>query len=297
MPVTRAILLAGGSGSRLYPLTRVISKQLLPIHDKPMIYYPLSTLLLAGVEQVLVITAPEDAGRFRELLGDGSRLGIGIEYAIQEAPEGIAQALIIGEAFCDGEPVALILGDNLFYGRLNTIRQAFAQFGGGGLVFGYPVSNPSRYGVIEIDDQQRVLGIEEKPAQPRSNYAVPGLYLYDGTASRRARALEPSSRRELEITDLNRAYLTDGELEARLLGRGFAWLDTGTHRSLREASNFVAVLERRQGLKLGCIEEAALRAGRVDASGVADLLAALPDGSYRDYVEEVAAEVLGLAAP
>ncbi len=297
MPVTRAILLAGGSGSRLYPLTRVISKQLLPIHDKPMIYYPLSTLLLAGVERVLVITAPEDATRFEELLGDGARLGIHIEYAVQPAPEGIAQALVIGEAFCGGEAVALILGDNLFYGRLNTIRQAFTGFTGGGLVFGYPVSNPSRYGVIEIDDQQRVLGIEEKPARPRSSYAVPGLYLYDGTAGRRARALEPSARGELEITDLNRTYLADGELEARLLGRGFAWLDTGTHRSLREASNFVAVLERRQGLKLGCIEEAALRAGRVDAEGVGDLLAPLPDGPYRDYVVDVAQEVLGPADP
>ncbi len=295
--VHRGIVLAGGVGSRLYPATAVTSKQLLPIHDKPMVYYPLSTLLLAGVDDVLVITAPTERSRFEGLLGDGERLGVRVRYAEQRTPDGIAQAFVIGEGFMDGDPVALVLGDNLFAGDDGPIRRAFDDFAGGAHVFGYPVRDPARYGVLALDGAGRVTDVVEKPARPPSPYAVPGLYLVDATAPRRAGALEPSARGELEIADLARSYLDDGLLRATLLGRGFTWLDAGTPASLLEATHFVSVVERRQGLKLGCIEEAALRGGHLDAGGVLPLLEGMPRGSYRDYVEAVAEELFGGGSP
>lgn len=280
----KGIILAGGAGTRLHPSTLVASKQLLPVYDKPMIYYPMSTLMLMGIREFLLISTPWDLPKFRDLLGDGERLGVSIRYAEQARPAGIAQAFTIGESFIGSDRVALILGDNLFYGKLNTFREAM-EFEAGGVVFGYWVSDPERYGVVEFDGEGRAVSIEEKPKAPRSHFAVPGLYLYDNRVLEIARNLEPSARGELEITDVNLAYLAAGQLSVRQLGRGVAWLDTGTPVSLLEAANFIATIEHRQGLKIGCIEEVAWRMGFIDDRGFADLVGSLASNSYRDYLE------------
>ena len=279
----KGILLAGGAGTRLYPMTQVITKQLLPIYDKPMIYYPLSTLMLAGIREILLISTPQDIGHFEKLLGDGSRIGLHIQYRIQPEPKGIAEALILAEDFLAGEPCALILGDNLFYGSGMQAFLESCQISEGALIFAYPVQDPQRYGVVEFDAEGRVLSLEEKPAHPRSTYAVPGLYFYDGKAPALARTLRPSARGELEITDLNRLYLERGQLRVRKMPRGFAWLDTGTPRSLLEASLFVEVIEERQGLRIGCIEEVAFRKGFISLEqleALAQPLAKVPYGQY-----------------
>ncbi len=279
----KGILLAGGAGTRLYPMTQVITKQLLPIYDKPMIYYPLSTLMLAGIREILLISTPQDIGHFEKLLGDGSRIGLHIQYRIQPEPKGIAEALLLAEDFLAGEPCALILGDNLFYGSGMQAFLESCQISEGALIFAYPVQDPQRYGVVEFDAEGRVLSLEEKPAHPRSAYAVPGLYFYDGKAPALARTLRPSARGELEITDLNRLYLEQGQLRVRKMPRGFAWLDTGTPRSLLEASLFVEVIEERQGLRIGCIEEVAFRKGFISLEqleALAQPLAKVPYGQY-----------------
>jgi glucose-1-phosphate thymidylyltransferase len=281
----KGIILAGGTGSRLWPSTHVTSKQLLPVYDKPMVYYALSTLMLGGVRDILVITLPDDAQRFEALLGDGSRLCIRINYATQASPRGIAEALLIGARFLDGDSVALILGDNLFFGNgLRPILQRAAARDQGATVFAYHVKDPERYGVVEFDSAGRALSIEEKPAAPRSSYAVVGLYYYDDSAADRVRELRPSARGELEITDLNRSYLADGKLNVEPLGRGMAWLDTGTHDALLSASNFVAVVEERQGLKIGSPEETAFRMGYIDASQLERIAAPLGRSSYGRYL-------------
>ncbi|MEU8586844.1 glucose-1-phosphate thymidylyltransferase RfbA [Streptomyces sp. NPDC048664] len=280
----RGILLAGGTGSRLWPLTRSVSKQLLPVFDKPMVYYPLSTLVLAGVSDILVITTPGDQEQFRALLGDGGQLGLRIEYATQERPEGIAQAFVLGAGFIGGESVALILGDNIFHGSGLSALLAREDGLRGGHVFAYQVANPSAYGVVEFDAQGRALSIEEKPARPRSRYAVPGLYFYDHRVVDIARGLRPSARGELEITDLNRVYLDAGELRVTRLDRGTAWLDTGTFASMVQASEFVRVIEERQGLKIGCVEEAAWRAGRIDDEQLRALAEPLLKSGYGQYL-------------
>jgi glucose-1-phosphate thymidylyltransferase len=285
----KGIVLAGGAGSRLHPLTLVASKQLQPVYDKPMIYYPLSTLMLAGIREILIISTPEDTPRFRELLGSGADWGIELSYAVQAKPEGIAQAFLVGEDFIAGEDVALILGDNILYGRIE-LDQLVRDFDGGALIFGYPVHDPERYGVVEFSPEGKVLSLEEKPKRPRTNLAVPGIYLYDRDVVEMTRGLEPSARGELEITDLNRAYLTQGRLRARLLGRGIAWLDTGTHESLLEAANFIATIEKRQGLKIACPEEIALRRGFIDDADLEKLVSDMPLSSYRSYLESVLAE-------
>ena len=284
--IKKGILLAGGAGSRLYPLTMVASKQLQPVYDKPMIYYPLATLMMAGIKDVLIISTPQDTPRFQALLGDGSRWGIRICYEVQPEPKGIAQAFLVGEAFIAGEPVCLILGDNIFYGKMELDR-LIANFKGGAQIFGYYVQDPERYGVVEFDAQGMVLSIEEKPAVPKSNYAIPGLYLYDGKVTQIAKSMQPSARGELEITDVNLAYLSLGELCVQRLGRGIAWLDTGTHQSLLEASHFIGTLEARQGLKIGCLEEIALRMGYLDCQAMAQVIADTPKSSYRDYLQRV----------
>ncbi|MBI5153813.1 glucose-1-phosphate thymidylyltransferase RfbA [Candidatus Poribacteria bacterium] len=286
MSPTKGILLAGGAGTRLHPLTLVASKQLMPVYDKPMIYYPLSTLMLMGVRDILLISTPQDVPRFQELLGDGSRLGISIRYAEQPRPEGIAQAFLIGAEFIGADRVVLILGDNLFYGKLNIFREAI-EVNAGGVIFGYRVRDPERYGVVEFDGAGRVLSIEEKPKAPKSHYAVPGLYLYDNHVVGSARALKPSPRGELEITDVNRAYLEARRLQVRLLGRGVAWLDTGTHESLLEAANFIATVEHRQGLKIGCLEEIAWRMRFLDDEQFARLVASMPNNSYTAYLRSL----------
>lgn len=287
----RGIILAGGAGSRLYPISRAYSKQLMYVYDKPMIYYPLSSLMLGGIREILVITTPADQPAFRNLLGDGSHLGLRLEYATQASPAGIAQAFTIGESFIGDGPVCLILGDNLFYGHFNFFREAVSGFDGGALIFGYRVKDPERYGVVEYDAADRVVSIEEKPARPRSSYAVPGLYLYDNSVVERTRALKPSARGELEITDLNRAYLAEGALRVHRLGRGIAWLDTGTVESLLDANNFIGSIENRQGLKIGCIEEVARRMGFLDGRAFGALVGSLPASPYRQYLEAVAAEL------
>ncbi len=287
--ITKGIVLAGGAGSRLYPLTLVASKQLQPVYDKPMIYYPLATLMAAGINDILLISTPVDIPRFQALLGDGSRWGISIRYAVQEKPAGIAQAFIIGESFIAGDPVCLILGDNIFYGKMHLDRMV-QNFEAGARIFGYYVHDPERYGVVTFDGEGRVLTIEEKPQNPRSHYAIPGLYLYDGDVCQIAGSLAPSPRGELEITDVNKVYLERGDLTVERLGRGIAWLDTGTHASLLEASNFIETLEARQGLKIACLEEIALRRGFIDQEAMALLVESTPNSSYRDYLIRVLTE-------
>lgn len=287
--IHKGIVLAGGAGSRLYPLTLVASKQLQPVYDKPLIYYPIATLLTAGVRDLLIISTPQDTPRFQALLGDGSRLGVRFRYAVQPEPKGIAQAFLIGEEFLAGGPACLILGDNLFYGKLGLDR-IVREFESGARVFGYPVTDPERYGVVEFDKDGRVLSLEEKPAKPKSHYAVPGLYLYDRKVVELAKALKPSPRGELEITDLNLEYLRRGELQVERLGRGIAWLDTGTHTSLLEASHFIGTLEARQGLKIACLEEIAWRLGFIDDAQMERLIGDTPKSGYREYLERVLGE-------
>jgi len=290
MTTRKGIILAGGSGTRLYPLTQAISKQLLPVYDKPMIYYPLSVLMLAGIREVLVINTPHEQAMFKALLGDGSQWGMDIQYAVQPSPDGLAQAYLIGRDFVDGKPSCLVLGDNIFYGHGFTeqLRRADAR-ADGATVFGYWVNDPERYGVAEFDKEGRVVGIEEKPAKPRSNHAVTGLYFYDGRASEYAAELKPSPRGELEITDLNRRYLDAGALHLEPLGRGHAWLDTGTHQSLLEASNFIETIEARQGLRVCCPEEIAFGNGWIDAAQVERLAAPLAKNGYGQYLLSLAA--------
>ena len=289
MSVNKGIILAGGSGSRLYPLSKTASKQLMPIYDKPMIYYPLSTLMMAGINDILIISTPHDLPRFEDLLGDGSDIGIKISYKVQERPEGIAQAFILGREFIDNQSVCLILGDNIFYGKyifLNPIR----EFTTGALVYGYYVNDPERYGVVEFDAEGKAISLEEKPKQPKSHYAVPGLYVYDSKVCDLATAMSPSARGELEITDLNRIYREKEELNVQKIGRGVAWLDTGTHQSLLEASHFIGTLEQRQGLKFGCIEEVAWRMGFIDNQKLDATLQKMPHSPYRTYIENILSE-------
>ncbi len=291
----KGIVLAGGAGTRLHPITLVSSKQILPVYDKPMVYYPISILMLGGIRDILLISTPADLPRFRELLGDGKRLGINISYAEQPEPKGIAQAFVIGASFIGDSPVCLVLGDNLFYGSMTFLRNAL-QRREGATVFGYPVHDPERYGVVEFDATGKVISIEEKPKKPKSKYAVPGLYCYDTDVVRVARELKPSPRGELEITDVNKTYLERGTLRVELLGRGMAWLDTGTPQSLLEASNFVASIENRQGLKIGCIEEVAYRMGFIDGAQLAALVAAFKGNSYGQYLAEILTESMPLPA-
>ena len=287
----KGIILAGGSGTRLYPLTKSVSKQLMPVYDKPMIYYPLATLLLAGIREILIITTPEDQGQFMRLLGDGSQWGISLSYAVQPWPEGIAQAFLIGEEFIAGEGVVLILGDNIFYGHgLAKVLQEVAAREHGATVFGYYVRDPQRYGVVSFDKDGRVIDIEEKPAHPKSNYAVSGLYFYDRDVVEIAKGIKPSARGELEITDVNRAYLERGDLRVERLGRGMAWLDTGTHASLLDAANFIKVMEDRQSLKIACIEEIAFRMGYIDSAQVFRLAEPLSKNGYGQYLLQMLQE-------
>ncbi len=287
----KGIILAGGSGTRLYPATRVVSKQLLPVYDKPMIYYPLSVLMLAGIREILVISTPEDLSLFQKLLGDGSQLGLSFFYEAQPRPEGLAQAFIIGKSFIGADPVCLILGDNIFYGHnlTDTLRRA-VQLKTGGLIFGYLVRDPERYGVVEFDPHGSVVSIEEKPMKPKSNYAVPGLYFYDNDVVNIAANLKPSARGELEITDVNMAYLHRGELRVELLGRGFAWLDTGTHEDLQQAASYVQAIQDRQGLKMSCVEEISYRLGYINKEQVERLASDMMINDYGKYLMDIISE-------
>jgi glucose-1-phosphate thymidylyltransferase len=285
----KAILLAGGAGTRLFPLTKIVCKQLLPIYDKPMVCYPLATLMLGGLRDVLIITTPKDLPMLRDYLGDGTQLGIRIEYAEQPKPEGIAQAFLIGAKFLGASGASLILGDNIFYGKLDFYRDALA-IERGACIFGYQVRDPQRYGVVEFDAAGKAISLEEKPKQPKSHYAVPGLYVYDERVVDFCRSLRPSARGELEITDLNLLYLKEKQLHVKLLSRGMAWLDTGTQTSLLEAGNYIATIEHRQGLKIACLEEVALRAGFIKQSQLSTIIDRLPKGEYRDYLQLVCDE-------
>jgi len=285
----KAILLAGGAGTRLYPLTKIVCKQLLPVYDKPMICYPLATLMLGGLRDILIISTPKDLPMLQDYLGDGARLGIRIEYAVQPEPKGIAQAFLIGANFLGGAGASLILGDNIFYGKLDFYREALA-LETGACIFGYQVRDPERYGVVEFGPDGRALSLEEKPKKPKSNFAIPGLYVYDERVVEFCRQLKPSARDELEITDLNLVYLQRNELHVKPLGRGMAWLDTGTQTSLLEAGNYIATIEHRQGLKIACLEEVAFRMGFIDQEQLDQIINGLPKGEYREYLRMVAEE-------
>ena len=285
----KGIILAGGAGTRLYPITRSISKQIIPVYDKPMIYYPLSVLMLAGIREILIISTPADIGLYEELFGDGTQLGLRIEYKIQPSPDGLAQAFILGEEFIGSDSVCLILGDNIFYGyNFRGILEESAGLKDGATVFGYYVNDPERYGVVEFDEEKKVISIEEKPQHPKSNYAVTGLYFYSNDVVEKAKSLKPSARGELEITDLNRLYLHENRLNVQLLGRGFAWLDTGTHDSLLQASNFIATIEQRQGLKVSCIEEIAFKKGFITRDQLVELATPLTKNNYGQYLLQLA---------
>jgi glucose-1-phosphate thymidylyltransferase len=287
----KGIILAGGSGTRLYPITSAISKQMLPVYDKPMIYYPLSVLMLAGIREILIISTPRDLPGFRSLLGDGKSLGLDFSYKEQPSPDGLAQAFVLGEEFIGNDPVCMILGDNIFYGHgFGDALLKTAELKKGACIFGYYVTDPERYGVVEFDKNNKVLSIEEKPLQPRSNYAVTGLYFYDNTVVNKAKSLKPSPRGELEITDLNKVYLEEGILDIRLMGRGMAWLDTGTYESLLQASNFIATLEQRQGLKASCIEEIAYKRGFINKNQLLKLAQPIKNSQYGKYLLRIAGE-------
>lgn len=285
----KGIILAGGSGTRLYPITRSISKQIIPVYDKPMIYYPLSVLMLAGIREILIISTPTDIVLYENLFGDGSQLGLKLSYVVQPSPDGLAQAFILGEEFIGDDNVCMILGDNIFYGyNFSGVLEQAANLKDGAVVFGYYVNDPERYGVVEFDENGKVISIEEKPEKPKSNYAVTGLYFYSNDVVRKAKGLKPSKRGELEITDLNRLYLNENRLNVKLLGRGFAWLDTGTHDSLLQASNFIATIEQRQGLKVSCIEEIAFKKGFIDKDQLIELAKPLSKNQYGQYLLSLA---------
>jgi len=290
----KGIILAGGSGTRLYPITSTISKQMLPVYDKPMIYYPLSVLMLAGIREILIISTPRDLPGFRDLLGDGKSIGLSFSYIEQPSPDGLAQAFILGEKFTGKDTVCMILGDNIFYGHgFGDALLSTAELKKGACVFGYYVTDPERYGVVEFDSNKKVISIEEKPARPKSNYAVTGLYFYDNTVAAKAKSLNPSARGELEITDLNRLYLEEGNLEVRLMGRGMAWLDTGTYESLLQAANFIATLEQRQGLKASCVEEIAFKRGFITREQLLALAEPVKKSQYGKYLIRIASEEAG----